>query len=930
MTEVKTFNGHYYAKTNQRTSYDTIRVSAMNDNGYLAIPNSAAENNFIKSLVGGNTEAWIGVFDPNYARNYCYDNATCFFDDSRFKDVKGQTLLYKNWASYEPNNFVELTDLEDEVVVVSPLGENWVVMSGNTGQWYDVGNHKNSNQNPRKHVSIVEFDEKPICYLEDDGVTDTDFPERVCNTQVFDDNVANADAGTIANCLFDINGKEYCPQGLSDAASFWSYIDGDSFRNVTSVTDYAQGEYKEFTENVRDFMDGFSSTHNNTVIDYQSGSGAANVGTVIDYQSNSTSTIHGGGVIDYTAKIGGTTTSSAIVGTGSWWFTDYASGTGYGEMYIKASGKAFVRYSIQNEAKLFQSNTYTLPPKADGTTFWMGDDEEVRQFAYCENSTVVNIRRSTISNKDYWDFDCLGEVSVSTRTCPSGYTDNGTNCQIYVSYNMYSYSCPSGYTAINNGFSSFSKTDPDTSSINDYSLDDDVNSSIAPASNCKKTVTYSYYNYTCPSGYTVNDGGLVNACSKTDPNNTTNDETVLGQVCNSATPPSGNCTKIIPYTFYSYECSNGYTAIDNGLSTCNRTDSSGSLSQSCNSATPPANNCYKDISFKYYTYACPSGYSISNYGLTSCPKIDPNMAINNESYLDDNCNEKIPPVGNCSKNIEYAFYQYVCTSGTNEFNSSYAPVNSGLISCERTDADLVNTNAELGDSCNDSASPTNNCQTTSYTCNSEVREPVWINNKWQCSPYPCYGNNNMENLSQNVGTLDKDDDGWTEGGECAGTIYIFNGKAQQCRSSDKFFGLAGGGCCKDNKYALGLMSCNAEEKALQIKKENDKCHYIGEYCSKKINIGFSKICVRESKSYCCFNSTLGRIFAEQGREQLSDIDWGIPENPNCRGFTVEEFQRLDLSQMDLNEFTDSIDLPDVSNKQEAIVEKISNHINLIQ
>ena len=48
MSDVSTFNGHYYAKTSTRTSYDAIKVSAVNDKGYLAIPNSAEENTFIK------------------------------------------------------------------------------------------------------------------------------------------------------------------------------------------------------------------------------------------------------------------------------------------------------------------------------------------------------------------------------------------------------------------------------------------------------------------------------------------------------------------------------------------------------------------------------------------------------------------------------------------------------------------------------------------------------------------------------------------------------------------------------------------------------------------------------------------------------------------------------------------------------------------
>ena len=130
MSSVSTFNGHYYAKTNSRTSFDTIRVSAQNDKGYLAIPDSKEENEFIKTLVGGNTEAWIGIFDPNYAKNYCYDNASCFFDDARFRNVKSQVLTYKNWASYEPNNFLENTDIDSLDLVHFGLVKNEMIKRG--------------------------------------------------------------------------------------------------------------------------------------------------------------------------------------------------------------------------------------------------------------------------------------------------------------------------------------------------------------------------------------------------------------------------------------------------------------------------------------------------------------------------------------------------------------------------------------------------------------------------------------------------------------------------------------------------------------------------------------------------------------------------------------------------------------------------------
>ncbi len=37
-------------------------------------------------------------------------------------------------------------------------------------------------------------------------------------------------------------------------------------------------------------------------------------------------------------------------------------------------------------------------------------------------------------------------------------------------------------------------------------------------------------------------------------------------------------------------------------------------------------------------------------------------------------------------------------------------------------------------------------------------------------------------------------------------------------------------------------------------------------------------------------------------------NWGDPENPNCRGFTPEEFQMLDFSRIDLSEWYGDIEV----------------------
>lgn len=332
----------------------------------------------------------------------------------------------------------------------------------------------------------------------------------------------------------------------------------------------------------------------------------------------------------------------------------------------------------------------------------------------------------------------------STTECPTGYADNGTNCQKTVNYNYYSYQCPNGYTPVNSGFTSYSKSDPDTSNINDYTLDDAVNSATPPPSNCKKTITYSYYKYNCPTGYTINDNGLTSACPRTDPNNTTYDEASLSQPCNNSTPPTGNCEKIIPYTFYSYECSSGYTAIDKGLATCTKTDSStstdtsSSLDDPCNSSTPPKENCYKDISYKHYTYGCSPGYITDNYGLSTCPKTDPNKSVNNSATLDDDCNSKTPPPGNCRKSYSYKYYEYLC-EGTNSFNENYEAINKGLSTCTKTDNDINKVNSELADNCNSSIPPINNCKSSEYSCDSTIFKPAFVDGNWKCSPYMCNG-----------------------------------------------------------------------------------------------------------------------------------------------------------------------------------------------
>lgn len=205
-----------------------------------------------------------------------------------------------------------------------------------------------------------------------------------------------------------------------------------------------------------------------------------------------------------------------------------------------------------------------------------------------------------------------------------------------------------------------------------------------------------------------------------------------------------------------------------------------------------------------------------------------------------------------------------------------------------------------------------------------------MNNKYQCSPYPCFGGDDIETTDTQVGLNDADNNGWDNSGNCNGKIYIFNGQDNRCRSRDILFGLTGGGCCDKDKVFAGLVSCKDEEKKLSKLNNEKRCHYVGEYCSKELNLIFTKMCIQWKKSYCCFNSKLSRIINEQGRPQLAK-GWGDGKNPQCKGFTPEEFQKLDFSKIDMSEFFGEIqqnfNVNFIQNQQNFIQNKITNNVD---
>lgn len=125
--------------------------------------------------------------------------------------------------------------------------------------------------------------------------------------------------------------------------------------------------------------------------------------------------------------------------------------------------------------------------------------------------------------------------------------------------------------------------------------------------------------------------------------------------------------------------------------------------------------------------------------------------------------------------------------------------------------------------------------------------------------------------------------------------FLFKGENNQCsKYIVSFKDCCGSGSGWGND--MGLSSCSSNEKLLNKRRKLGLCHRVGTYCAKKI-LGE---CVKKKTSYCCFGSKLLKAFQEQGRAQIR-LGWGSPKHPLCRGFTIQEIQRIDFSKLDLRE-----------------------------
>jgi type-F conjugative transfer system mating-pair stabilization protein TraN len=149
---------------------------------------------------------------------------------------------------------------------------------------------------------------------------------------------------------------------------------------------------------------------------------------------------------------------------------------------------------------------------------------------------------------------------------------------------------------------------------------------------------------------------------------------------------------------------------------------------------------------------------------------------------------------------------------------------------------------------------------------------------------------------------------------------VFKGNDNRCSKATLSFK----DCCGSGKgwgVSLGVAGCSGDEQALALKRQKGLCHFIGTYCSQRETL--TKICLQKKSTYCCFGSKLLRAFHEQGRPQIG-MGWGSPEAPLCRGFTVEELQRIDFSKLDLKEAFETYQPGKLQNVNKKLKERLES------
>ena len=438
-------NGHYYGISSSMMTFDEAKRFAENKGGYLAIPNNAAENIFLKGMIGGNRGAWIGVHDPNYNTNYSYSEGQKK-NPARFVDIKGKALSYSNWESSQPDNLIKENDTYNGQQRVSPLGEHWVKMYGNSGKWWDYGNHFGTTT---KEYALMEFETMPTCFEDlSSNVTDT-FTNKKCTTQIWDDKTGNVETGTIFDCRTDSYGNTYCPSALSECGQEFDYENGYSVSGLGQVVDYTlkEKQYKCPSDNyllVSKYYDSCSWCNDITYYEVRCSTNGT-VTVLHEFRLKGNNAYNGGRLIQ-------TYNQSNI-------------GSNVGQTYLGNIGQGcnYLVYYSRTCDGINCNYNFSINSNCNGSTY--------------STSTVAPI--------------------PYIYSCPTGYSETTGSetskgaCKRTIEYTYYNYMCSGDKNAQDYNYipqdtgGNCNKTDPSNTTVNP-NLGDACNSATPPTNNCKR------------------------------------------------------------------------------------------------------------------------------------------------------------------------------------------------------------------------------------------------------------------------------------------------------------------------------------------------------------------------------------------------------------------------------------------------------------
>lgn len=414
------------------------------------------------------------------------------------------------------------------------------------------------------------------------------------------------------------------------------------------------------------------------------------------------------------------------------------------------------------------------------------------------------------------------------------------------------------------------------------------------------------YDYVCT-------GGRVNAPGCSPPPGAT----LTGSSC-GATDASGNCT--LWNRDYSYETT---TTVRDPAAGCSPPPGASLTGSSCG-ATDASGAC--TLWNRTYQYEAPDEAG-------PCAAYSTNYSCQGDTggrwVPDGACNYSGMP--NCRATGT------VCTDGPSTRDIGGVPVNacwSREITYECT-MRRETSNCQVPDGCSfvedtclddPAAGPGGECLTTDhkYACTKTTTTTTTVNT---CQSKMCLGdscftmdreaNDEFPQVFSQLSAM-------KEAGEDYATnpdFQIFKGSRMRCKKAVLGFR----NCCKDSGWGvdLGIAHCDQQEIALMGKQEAKAVHYVGTYCSNKSLFG----CLEKSMVYCAFEGSLGRIVQEAGRPQIGKT-WGTAKDPDCSGFTVDQFQQLDLSNVDFSEFYQDklkdFTSPDPGSTATRIQQSISN------